>query len=136
MMNSPLILAMPPDKFDDPVIGGIIKNKEIIALNQDDIMLQAKRVSTAGGIDVLIKPLAGGSAAVCFFNRSGAPNASAVIDLSCLNSYDDRVAMPPAKEYMVKDLWRPDPQYKKQGRTLNSGQLAQYDVSVFRVKAR
>jgi hypothetical protein len=134
MMSSPLILAMPPDKFDDPTIGSIIKNSEIIALNQDDIMLQAKRVSTAGGIDVLIKPLARGEAAICFFNREGGPGVSATIDLSDLHNYDGRVAMASAGEYMVKDLWNPSSQYQKHGRMLNSGKLAQHDAVVFRIK--
>jgi hypothetical protein len=134
IMNAPLILAMPPDKFDDPIIGTIIKNSEIIALNQDDIMLQAKRVSTTGGIDVLIKPLAHGEAAICFFNRDGDEGASAIIDLSDLHSYDSRVAMGAADEYMVKVLWNLGSQYQKQGRMLNSGQLAQHDAAVFRVK--
>ena len=133
ILNAPLILAMPPDKFDDPVIGAIIKNSEIIALNQDDIMLQAKRISTAGGVDVLIKPLAHGEAAICFFNKDGGEGASAIIDLSDLHSYDSRVAMLPADEYMVKDLWAQGAQYQKQGRMLNSGPLAQHDTAVFRV---
>jgi hypothetical protein len=133
MMNAPLILAMPPDKFNDSVIGSIIKNKEIISLNQDDIMLQAKRVSTTDGIDVLIKPLAHGEAAVCFFNRNGSADTSAIIDLSELNSYDSRVAIAPANEYLVKNLWHAGAQYEKQGRNLNSGRLAQHDVAVFRI---
>jgi hypothetical protein len=134
MMNSPLILAMPPEKFDDPIIGGIIKNREVIALNQDAIMLQAKRISTAGGIDVLVKPLAFGEAAVCFFNREADEGASAVIDLSDLHSYDVRVAMAPADEYMVKDLWGDGAQYKKWGRQLNSGQLTRHGAAVFRIR--
>jgi len=146
MMSAPLLLACDTSKFvaAEGLIDyeannsayDIITNREIIALSQDDIMLQAKRVSTAGGIDVLVKPLTNGEAAVCFFNKTGPENAAAVIDLSKLNSgFDSRVALAHAQAYLVKNLWEPEPEYEVSGRMLRSGPLAQEGVAVFRIKA-
>ena len=86
MLNSPLMLGLDlrDVKVGDP-IHRIITNKEVIALNQDALGVQAKRVfSTAADkepdrehirnhdrVDVLAKPLSDGSIAVSFFNLSG-----------------------------------------------------------------
>ena len=96
MMNSPLMLGLDlrrVTKGDD--IWQIIANKELIALNQDELGIQAKRVDSIienneeGGctynhvenpdkeyvregrrVDILAKPLADNSIAVAFFNIS------------------------------------------------------------------
>jgi alpha-galactosidase len=92
MMNSPLMLGLDlrrVHKGDE--LYKIIANKELIALNQDALGLQAKRIFTTaktvcgGGqmlqpdkdyitdcdrVDVLAKPLSDGSLALCFLNLS------------------------------------------------------------------
>ena len=92
MMNSPLMLGLDlrrVQKGDE--LYNIIANKELIALNQDALGLQAKRIFTTaktvcgGGqvsqpdkdyitdcdrVDVLAKPLSDGSLALCFLNLS------------------------------------------------------------------
>ncbi len=87
MMNSPLMLGLDlrrVKKGDD--LYKIIANRELIALNQDALGVQAKRVATTfdcGGkapdkayieninrIDVLAKPLSDGSLAISFINVS------------------------------------------------------------------
>lgn len=92
MMNSPLMLGLDlrrVHKGDE--LYKIIANKELIALNQDALGLQAKRIYTTaktvcgGGqvsqpdkdyitdcdrVDVLAKPLSDGSLALCFLNLS------------------------------------------------------------------
>lgn len=92
MMNSPLMLGLDlrrVQKGDE--LYNIIANKELIALNQDALGLQAKRIFTtaktvcSGGqmsqpdkdyitdcdrVDVLAKPLSDGSLALCFLNLS------------------------------------------------------------------
>ena len=132
MMSAPLILACDTRNND---VHDIITNRELIALHQDDIMLQAKRVSIKGGIDILVKPLAHGEAAVCFFNKAGRKNKSARIDLSTLNELDNRVALPATDHYLVKNLWDAQPQFVETGRALHSGKLPRDDVAAFRVKA-
>jgi hypothetical protein len=136
MMSAPLILACDTSGKAANGAHEIITNREIIALNQDDIMLQARRISTAGGVDVLVKPLARGEAAVCFFNKEGRENVSASIDLSKLHSaFDSRAALAPADKYLVKTLFEEAPQYVVMGNILCSGKLPGDGVAVFRVRA-
>lgn len=147
MMNSPLILACDTRNFiSETAADGIdrtankgsyeiITNSEIIALNQDPLLLQAKRVSIEGGIDVLVKPLENGEAAICFFNKSGAAGASTEIDLNEIRNLDERVTLERASVYGAKDLWNNDnSEYYIQTAMLNSGSLPKDGVAVYRVK--
>ncbi len=92
MMNSPLMLGLDlrrVQKGDE--LYNIIANKDLIALNQDGLGIQAKRLFTTattvcGGeavttpdkdyitdcdrVDVIAKPLSDGSLALCFLNLS------------------------------------------------------------------
>lgn len=67
MMNSPLILGNDLRNMPEEVIK-IVTNKNLIAINQDKLCVQAARVKK-GIVDILVKPLADGSKAVCFFNK-------------------------------------------------------------------
>jgi len=85
MMNAPLMLGLDLRRVDkDDSIYNIIANKELIALNQDALGIQAKRIFTTlsckspdtdylmdnNRCDILAKPLANGSIALCFINLS------------------------------------------------------------------
>lgn len=101
MMNSPLILGNDLRVMNDQV-KQIVTNKDLIAINQDPLGKQAKRVKK-GMVDVLAKPLADGSVAVCFFNKSSIPQ-KAKYDLRKL--VDDKyVALKKANSYSAKELW-------------------------------
>ena len=50
---------------------GILTNKNVIAIDQDTLGKQATEVSSAGGLDVLAKPLSNGDVAVALFNETG-----------------------------------------------------------------
>ena len=69
MMCAPLILGNDLRNISDDVLK-IVKNPDLIAINQDALGVPAKRV-IKGTVDVLIKPLADGSVAVCAFNKGG-----------------------------------------------------------------
>lgn len=69
MMCAPLILGNDIRNVSEDVLK-IVKNKDLIAINQDALGVPAKRV-IKGVVDVLIKPLADGSVAVCVFNKGG-----------------------------------------------------------------
>ena len=145
MMNSPLILGCDVRKFvDDTSPDGvnhaanngaydIVTNDAVIGLNQDPLLLQAKRISTANGIDILVKPLAGGEAAVCFFNKSGAANASATVNLANLSEQDERITLPSGSVYKTTDLWG-DGETAISGAVLNSGEIPAHGVKLYRVK--
>jgi alpha-galactosidase len=125
MLNSPLMLGMDlrrVEKNDD--IYKIITNEDLIALNQDTLGVQAKRIFTSKGVkpdttylrdndrvDVLAKPLSDGSVALSFINVS-------------LGFREDRISISPelireyiggkmkdadnfvnASKYKVKNLW-------------------------------
>lgn len=69
MMCAPLILGNDLRNISDDVLK-IVKNPDLIAINQDALGVPAKRV-IKGTVDVLVKPLADGSVAVCVFNKGG-----------------------------------------------------------------
>jgi len=134
MFNAPLVLGMDVSTASDEVTK-IVTNPEIIALDQDDVMLQAKRISSSDGIDILVKPLVNGEVAVCFFNKSAENGAMASIDLATLNRLDERVGLASVSAYLVKDLWADSPAYRTNSAILSSGTLPRHGISVFRVKA-
>ncbi len=78
MMAAPLILGNDVRHFvfpdgtadkDDKILQ-IVTNKKLIAIDQDSLGIQAKRIKASPTGDVLVKPLENGEVAVCFFNKS------------------------------------------------------------------
>lgn len=126
MMNSPLMLGMDLRRVKKgDAIWQIITNKELIALNQDPLGIQAKRVYTTietdcpdtdyitdnNRCDILVKPLANGDIAISFINLSEHPwddtirvNSKLIAKMlgAKLINADDFCN---AKTYSVKDLW-------------------------------
>ncbi len=126
MMNSPLMLGLdlrrvqPGDELHK-----IISNAALIALNQDPLGVQAKRVySTIASAqpdkeyirdneraDILAKPLADGSIALSFINLSGQDRKEKLsVSLDTVLSFigdkmPDAGAFRSAGKYVLKDLW-------------------------------
>lgn len=101
MMNAPLILGNDLRNMNENV-KKIVTNKNLIAINQDSLCKQAKRVK-CGSVDVLAKPLANGKTAVCFFNKSS--HATGIkFNLNALVN-DDYVAMNKQNRYTLTDQW-------------------------------
>ena len=99
IMNSPLLAGNDLTTISDETLS-ILTNKEIIALNQDKLGYQARRLSTNDGLEVWAKPLVStmsGKIAVVLFNRT---KSSANISLSLAD-----VGINPHKGYNYKDLW-------------------------------
>jgi alpha-galactosidase len=72
MMAAPLIAgndiaAMTPATHD------ILTNREVIAVDQDALGVQGRRVLREGTSEVWVKPLAGGGRAVLLLNRGDTP---------------------------------------------------------------
>jgi alpha-galactosidase len=78
-------------------IHDILTNKEVIAIDQDPLGREGRRVKRADGLEVWAKQLADGGRAVALLNRTGA-EASITVSWTDLG-YPDHV---PAK---VRDLW-------------------------------
>ena len=70
MMASPLLLGNDLRSMTDDVLK-IIANKHLIAIDQDVLGKQAKRI-VKGSVDVLVRPLANGKTAICYFNKTDA----------------------------------------------------------------
>lgn len=109
MMNAPLILGNDLRKMNNQV-KAIVTNKNMIAINQDPLCKQAKRVKR-GTVDVLAKPLADGSTAICFFNKS---SHSAKISYDINRLCDDKyISMKKNSDFSLTEQWS--------GETLTTG---------------
>lgn len=101
MMASPLILGNDIRKITQNVLD-IVTNKNLIAINQDKLGIQAKRI-ISGKTDVLVKPLADGSTAVCVLNRA---NRKKKYQLKLSDIYKDEYAqLKKASSYEVVNQW-------------------------------
>lgn len=111
MMAAPLILGndirhfVKQDGTPDTAnpVYSIVANREMIAVDQDALGVQCRRIKTNGAEDVLVKPLAGGEFAVCFLNKAGSPTRmkQPVRDIICRTFVDT----PFAEVYTARDLW-------------------------------
>ena len=77
MMASPLIAGNDIANMD-AATRAILTNREVIAVDQDRLGVQGRRVWRDGGREVWVKPLAGGARAVLLLNRGEAPAEIAV----------------------------------------------------------
>jgi alpha-galactosidase len=75
----------------------ILANKGVIAVDQDPLGRQGRLVSSAGGHDVLAKPLANGDVSVALFNETGSPATIATTAAA--------VGKTGAAGYGLTDLW-------------------------------
>ncbi|MGI8415594.1 MAG: NPCBM/NEW2 domain-containing protein, partial [Nakamurella sp.] len=75
----------------------ILMNKDVIAVDQDRLGVQGRRITKRGDADVWSKPLANGDRAVLLVNRGAG-------DLTVQTS-TAQVGLPKAKSYAVRDLW-------------------------------
>ncbi|WP_163514274.1 glycoside hydrolase family 27 protein [Gelidibacter japonicus] len=99
MMNSPLLAGNDLRYMSDETIA-ILTNEELIALNQDSLVYQARRLVDRGDLEVWAKPLIStmsGKVAVTLLNRS---KKTAMI------SFDlETVGLDPSEGYSYRDLW-------------------------------
>ncbi|RCW42467.1 alpha-galactosidase [Paenibacillus prosopidis] len=126
MMNSPIMLGMDlrrVAKGDE--LWMIIANKDVIALNQDTLGIQAKRIycsidntnpdtayiANNNRVDILVKPLANGDIAISFINLSDSRETKEhSVDVSRIIDYIghkiiDAEKFKNAASYSLKDLW-------------------------------
>ena len=126
MMNSPLMLGLDlrrVNKGDE--LYNIIANADLIALNQDALGVQAKRVYSSlaesepdkeyirdnDRADILAKPLSDGSVAVSFINLSDHEwDKELSVDIDTIIRFigekmKDADAFKAASSYKIKDLW-------------------------------
>jgi alpha-galactosidase len=84
----------------------ILINKDVIAINQDSLGIQALKYTTKDSVETWLKPLKNGDWAICFLNRSTLPKTvefdwqSKVIRDDVANRTLDGRAI-----YKLRDLW-------------------------------
>ena len=76
----------------------LLTNREVIAVDQDPLGMQGRKVRDNGPQEVWIKPLADGSRAVILFNRGTEPSD---MDVSW-----EEIGLPVAGHAAVRDLWQ------------------------------
>lgn len=125
MMNSPLVLGNDLRKITDEVLK-IVTNRDLIAINQDPLGKQAKRI-IKGSVDVLVKPLADKSIAVCVFNKR---KSEVDYKLSMDKLFNEEYLGMEKGKYTAKDLWS--------GKTFDvkdelKSEIDSHDVRVYRL---
>lgn len=153
MMNAPLMLGMDLRRLTKgDILWNIIANRAVIALNQDALGIQAKRIwcsidrehpdttyiTDNDRVDILAKPLADGSAALCFINLSGRrfERETAVCADDIIryigHKMADKERFKNAQRYQVEDLWTGDRTENTNGCFFIKG-LDAYDSVTYRV---
>jgi alpha-galactosidase len=69
LLGAPLLIGCDLEKLDDFTLG-LLTNDEVLEVDQDPLCKQGTRVATQDDLDVYAKPLADGTVAVGFFNRT------------------------------------------------------------------
>lgn len=75
LMAAPLMISLDIENMNDAT-KKILMNKDIIAINQDDLNIQAERVINDGIWQVFVKPLVDGDVAVGILNTSEKPQTA------------------------------------------------------------
>lgn len=139
MMAAPLILGNDIRKFikaDGSVdteneTYKILTNKDMIAVDQDSLGIQCKRIRTNGAEDILVKPLENDEVALCFFNKAGTETKMScrMNDIVCSTF----VATPIADLYQVRDLWTGAEFYVSEN---IEADVPAHGVKVYRIKVK
>lgn len=108
MMAAPLVLGndirtLLNDDKKSQIILSILKNKELIAIDQDPLVKPAKKIGRQGSVDIIARPLSGGDVAICFFNKSN-KNKEIEYELNDLKE-DAYLNMSRTNSAEVHDLW-------------------------------
>jgi alpha-galactosidase len=96
MLAAPLIAGNDLSNMDADTLR-ILTNKDIIAVDQDALGQQARRIWKDGDLEVWARPLAGGDRAVVLFNRG--------TDARSISVAWDQLQYPAGLRVSVKDLW-------------------------------
>lgn len=137
MMASPLILGNDIRAFirEDGTVDKdnetykILSNKELIAIDQDKLGMQCRRIKTNGIEDILVKPLENGEFAICFFNKASIPTVMqhGIKDIV----FRPFVSTMYSKSYIIKDLWSGEEEAVDDK---ISAMVPAHGVRIFRVK--
>lgn len=97
IMAAPLLIGTDLRKIKPDALE-ILLNKEVIAVDQDPLGVQGKRVRDTNGVHVIVKPLKDGSRAVAVFNEADAAQDVAVSA--------KELGLQASAKYRMRDLWQ------------------------------
>lgn len=126
MMCAPLILGNDLRKIPQNVLD-IVTNKNLIAINQDALGVQAKRI-IKGKVDVLVKPLADGGVALCLFNKANRPR-NYTFDINKIIA-DGYANLKKQSNYSIIDLWEDK---KFETSNIISSNINKHGVKVYKI---
>ena len=96
-MKSPLLIGCDVRDMSDDTFQ-ILTNQEVIAVNQDKLGIQGKKVSVNGTSEVWARKLSGSAHAVVLFNRADTETVS-------ITGHWSDIGLDPAQSCVVRDLW-------------------------------
>ena len=97
MMAAPLLIGTDLRTIKRQFLD-ILLNKEVIAVDQDPLGIQGRRISENQGIHVMVKPLQNQELAVALFNESGAAKPVKVTSAE--------LGLDATRKYQARDLWQ------------------------------
>lgn len=95
MLSAPLLLGCDLTRLDDWTLS-LLTNDEVIALDQDPLGNQARRVFRENNLEIWVKPLWNGDVAIGMFNLR--PNSSEITAIF------EQIGI--QGEFVVRDLWK------------------------------
>jgi alpha-galactosidase len=122
MLAAPLIAGNDLSKMDAEALR-ILTNKDVIAVDQDPLGKQSRRLLKEGDLEVWVRPLAGGEHAVVLFNRGKTPADMKVAW--------EQLQLPIDQKADVKDLW--NKKVTKGVRGSYGGKVAPHGVIMVRI---
>jgi alpha-galactosidase len=123
IMASPLLISTDLRKVGPQALD-ILGNREVIAIDQDPLGTQGKRLRNRDGIEVIVKPLADGGHAVAIFNSTAVEKAFTVTAAD--------IGVQPGLRYTLRDLWR---HADSESRGQIRGTLAAHATGLYRIHA-
>lgn len=121
---SPLLMASDLREMSQQT-KSIVLNREVIAVDQDPLGVQGRKIRDDGDHEVWTKPLDDGSVAVVLLNRGTGTKTMRV-------SAADELGLPAAPSYRVRDLWAH--RTRTSGDLIN-GEVESHGVVLYRVSA-
>jgi alpha-galactosidase len=123
MMAAPLIAGNDVASMSEAT-RAILLNREVIAVDQDALGVQGRRVRRDGDRELWVKPLAGGARAILLLNRGAAPTEIAFTW--------DEIGYPPRLKARIRDLWQHKDLPRRAGAF--SATVAPHGVAMLRVE--
>ncbi len=132
MIAAPLIAGNDLRNMDKRTLE-VLTNKEVIAVNQDSLGIQAFKHGVKDSVECWLKPLKDGAWALCYLNRSLKSKTFKVDwkELNLTDEFSNRKFTPHTTPYKIRNLWTK----KEAGKTAKAVDvtLAAHEVLMYRL---